>query len=600
MLARIGGAFGHGDRSAHLHAGVDGVERRKPAQRVAADVAEYTGVVVFADHFGQCRVHVAVAAALAQGGRTRHDDLAGGMGLVGFQSEGAAHAVGGELARAGQFTRHAAADGQRGLQNAAELLLDERLPLLDDQQRVALRSQPADFGARQRVLCDLEHGVRASVGIVLHQVVVGDAAGDDAPRAVGPVAEGVEAAGGSLLLEAGILLEQRVVAHARVARHEYPLAHAFGGGAGVGVRFAGRGRLDDGARVGHARGQAHQYGDVEALRVVEGVAHHVVGLLLGGGLEDRDEGEFAVEARVLFVLRRVHRRVVGRDDHQAAVGSGHARIDKGVGGDVHADVLHADQRPFAAERHAEGLFHGGLLVGRPFAVDVSLGSERVVLDVFRDFGGGGAGIGVDARQTGMEGAQCEGFISEQKFSIGHRVAVFSDFTNIVFFNRKSEFCIELLPFEQNAGKIVVWRVCLAEKCKVPKMKAGNSPERGISRRAEIGTGRTGVFGRASGRRGLTCRLCGQYLCGRPACRSGAGICRTRCIGRHRSPAVHGPSARWAPAGQSFTSGQAWFWGQSPGSIVRAITVRGGSPGSVVRERSSAACRLPSAGCLRSG
>lgn len=102
------------------------------------------------------------------------------------------------------------------------------------------------------------------------------------------------------------------------------------------------------------------------------------------------------------------------------------------------------------------------------------------------------------------------------------------------------------------------RVCLAEKCKVPKMKAGNSPERGISRRAEIGTGRTGAFGRAPGRRGLTCRLCGPYLCGRPACRSVAGICRTRCIGRHRSPAVHGPSARWPLRGRASPAGRRDF------------------------------------------
>ena len=115
------------------------------------------------------------AAALAEGGRTRNDNLTGGVGLQRGQSERRAYAVGRQLARAGQFARHAAADGQRGLQNAAELLLDERLPLLDDQQRAALLGHVADLLRGHGILRNLEHRIGASVGVVLHQVVVADA-----------------------------------------------------------------------------------------------------------------------------------------------------------------------------------------------------------------------------------------------------------------------------------------------------------------------------------------------------------------------------------------------------------------------------------------
>ena len=164
--------------------------------------------------------------------------------------------------------------------------------------------------------------------------------------------------------------------------------------------------------MGHAGGQAHQHRNAESLREVERRADHVVGLLLRRGLEDGDQREFAVEARVLFVLRRVHRGVVGRHDDQTAVGAGHRRVDEGVGGDVHADMLHADQGALAGKRHAERLLHGGLLVGRPRAVDAAFGRKRVSLNVLRDFRGGRARVGVDARKSGVESPQREGFISQ--------------------------------------------------------------------------------------------------------------------------------------------------------------------------------------------
>ena len=367
-------------------------------------------MVELLDHLLECRVHVAVAAALAEGGRTRNDNLTGGVGLQRGQSERRAHAVGRQLARAGQFARHAAADGQRCGQDAAQRLLDQRLTLLDDQQRAALLGHAADLLRGHGVLRNLEYRIGASVGIVLHQVVVADAAGNDAHRGVTPLGAGVEAALDGFALTGRILLEELLVAVARVARHEHPLPRL--GGVVQFVLGLGLPHLDHGARVGHAGGQAHQYGNAVALREFEGLLHHLVGLLLRRGLEDGDERELAVKARVLLVLRGVHRGVVCRHDHQAAVGPGHRRVDEGVGRHVHAHVLHADQRPLAGERHAEGLLHGGLFVGRPEAVDAPLLGEGAALDVFGDFGRGGTRVGVDARQTRVEGSQCESFVSE--------------------------------------------------------------------------------------------------------------------------------------------------------------------------------------------
>ena len=252
--------------------------------------------------------------------------------------------------------------------------------------------------------------MRTAAGIILREVVVGDAAGDDADRFVGGVRIAVEAAGGGFGLEPGVVVEQRVVPYARIARHQHPLARL--GGVGAFVLGADTGDFDHGPRMGHAGRQTHQYGNTVLLREVEGRLHHVVGLLLVRRFEGRHEGELAVKARVLLVLRRVHRRVIGRDHNQPAVGAGHRRIDECVGGDVHAHVLHADQRPFSGERHAEGLLHGGLFIGRPSAVHAALGGERMTLNEFGYFGRGRARIGIDARQSGVERAQCEGFVSE--------------------------------------------------------------------------------------------------------------------------------------------------------------------------------------------
>ena len=143
IYARVGGSFGHRDRSAHIDAGVDGVERGQPAQRITAYVAEYLGVSVFVRNLLQSRVDVPVAAALTKGRRTRHDDLAGRVRGVRRESQCGAHAVGRKLSGAGQLARHAAANIERCGQDTAHGLLDDGLSLFDDEQRTALRRHAA-------------------------------------------------------------------------------------------------------------------------------------------------------------------------------------------------------------------------------------------------------------------------------------------------------------------------------------------------------------------------------------------------------------------------------------------------------------------------
>ncbi len=197
----------------------------------------------------------------------------------------------------------------------------------------------------------------------------------------------IEVEGGFVagLGEAELVGDEGAVAHLRHGGHEHPLLRVgrimeiiLGQGVGLG--------LDHGARVAEARHEACQHRDAETLGELEAVAGHIVCLLLCGGLEGRNHSEVGIEARVLLVLRRVHRGVVGGDHQQAAVGACHGRVDERVGRHVHADMLHRCHGPLAAERHAESLLHGRLLVRRPVRVNLALVSQRVLLHELENFG----------------------------------------------------------------------------------------------------------------------------------------------------------------------------------------------------------------------
>ena len=67
---RIGGALRHRNGGSHIHAGIDGPEGRQGPQGIAADIAEDPGRGEVGQDLVQDRINVAMAAALAQLGRT--------------------------------------------------------------------------------------------------------------------------------------------------------------------------------------------------------------------------------------------------------------------------------------------------------------------------------------------------------------------------------------------------------------------------------------------------------------------------------------------------------------------------------------------------
>ena len=203
---------------------------------------------------------------------------------------------------------------------------------------------------------------------MLHEVVVGNARCHDGTLRVVAARVGVVgrllALGGEdrlcryqfgvvLLRESG---QEDEVLHI-LRQREFVLPRQFIGG------------LHHGAGVRHAGGNAQENGCAQLLAERESVARHLVSLLLVRGLEAGNHGELRIEARVLFVLGRVHARVVGCKDYQSAVHARDSRVHKRVGAHIHTHMFHADQCAFSHVRHAERAFHGGLLVGCPAAED---------------------------------------------------------------------------------------------------------------------------------------------------------------------------------------------------------------------------------------
>ena len=126
--------------------------------------------------------------------------------------------------------------------------------------------------------------------------------------------------------------------------------------------------FDEALRMCDPRTHAEHYGSVKALRKLERLAGKEKRLRRVRRLEHRNLCGYRVMARVLLVLRRMHRGIVRHADHKSAVHAGIRHCKKRVRGDIHSDMLHRTGASRAVEGRSEGDLHGDLLVGRPFAV----------------------------------------------------------------------------------------------------------------------------------------------------------------------------------------------------------------------------------------
>ena len=101
-LAGIGSTLGHRNRGTHIDTRVDGTEGRQEAQRVATDVAEDTGILIFFQHLVQCSIHIAVTTTLTQCGGTWSHVGTGVEALTALHAQCFLHDIGVQFTRAGQ------------------------------------------------------------------------------------------------------------------------------------------------------------------------------------------------------------------------------------------------------------------------------------------------------------------------------------------------------------------------------------------------------------------------------------------------------------------------------------------------------------------
>ena len=308
------------------------------------------------------------------------------------EAEGRRDVVRIQFTRPGQPAGQSAGNRIVSTQECLHLLFHERLAVLHDEDLVGGGRQRADLGGRQRILGDFQQ--RNAFRKHFAHIVIGDAAGDDAQAF--SFFQGIVGRLFGAGQEVRLLVDQRGVLPAGVAGQQDPAGPlAVGRQRVLGDGFADR---HGGPGMGQAGDHPEEDRKPDFLRQAEGFGHQVIAFLLVGRLEDGDQGELPVKAGVLFVLGGMHRRVVGH---------------------VHSHMLHADQRPLAREGHAQGGFHGRFLVGAPAAPHPAFPREGVTLDEFRDFGGGGSGIGVHPGQAGVERSQGQSLVTEQQSFDSH-------------------------------------------------------------------------------------------------------------------------------------------------------------------------------------
>ncbi len=120
-----------------------------------------------------------------------------------------------------------------------------------------------------------------------------------------------------------------------------------------------------------ARGGTHDDGRVVALGQVERSLHHGEALIGRGGIEHGHLREAGETARVLLGLRRDRARIVGHEQHHAALDAHVVQAHERVGRHVEAHLLAGEQATRARVRRAGQQLERALLVRGPLHMDAA-------------------------------------------------------------------------------------------------------------------------------------------------------------------------------------------------------------------------------------
>ena len=254
-----------------------------------------------------------MAAALAQLRRTACKILCALEYCAVRLSESLCHAVGSKFACAWKVACESALQRIACAEQASYVEFNNRLTVFNHDYLAAFLCQSLNLSLWQRILRYFQDVGSLAVECFLN-VVVGNSAGNDAQFAVAVFNLVVYRIFGCAV-HLALLLDECVVFLSCNSRKENPTVLRR-------VQFvllASLANLNGCARVCQSGYNAQKHRLFDSLGVVERLSHHVVGFLLVRRFENRNHGKFSVEARVLLVLRRVHRWVVGSKYNQAAV-----------------------------------------------------------------------------------------------------------------------------------------------------------------------------------------------------------------------------------------------------------------------------------------
>ena len=384
-----------GDGSAHADAGVNHAQGSGRAQGVAADVSADGDLQLF-QGIEQSPVGAA-GAKHRRTGRDRHIQADGG---VFFSQNHLADQPLGVFALKGEgfLTDDFHADG-------LAVFFQEGIQLFQHVHLIAVMGEALDQLFRQ--------GVNTAQFQVVHLVpqgflgvLVADAGADHAD--LGTVVLHRIDVGGFR----PVLLRFHPVFHNDVAL--FGLAghhHVFVGVLHIGMQshLFPVTQFHQAPGVGHPGGEPQHHRGVKLLGQGESQFGIVLTFLGVGGLQHHQFGRLGVVAGILFVLGRVHSRVVRHQNHHAGVDAGVGGGEQGVGGHIEAHVLHAGEGPRPGDGGAQSCLHPYLFIGGPFTVDLRIGSGRL-----GDFGAGSAGIAGHHTASGFVQAPGNGLVADEK------------------------------------------------------------------------------------------------------------------------------------------------------------------------------------------
>ncbi|MPM66147.1 hypothetical protein SDC9_113054 [bioreactor metagenome] len=320
-------AHGNGEPAAHAD---DRIHCRKgscTAERVATDIARDDGVLALAEHIEE----TSVRTARAERRGTRYGAAANADNARLFAEHRFADNFRVEFVH---IRNQCLADAEdaRGL----DLILQERVELLDDIQRFHLLGKRADETDGKRPgKAEFEERRIFREGFLC--VLVGNGRRDHADL-VALEFHPVERAGLGVFREMLKLRFQHRAVALGVGGRAYKfrnVARIRGNGA-----FLSFAKFDQALAVANARSHAKQHGQVEALRNFVGFLHEILAFLRVAWFHKRNLGKGRVAAVILLVLGRMHIRVVRADNHKpranAVISGGKDR----VGGNVDAHMLH--------------------------------------------------------------------------------------------------------------------------------------------------------------------------------------------------------------------------------------------------------------------